>query len=139
MIQVDEILEFTRAYTSSNKVQEESDIYDDLDLAGDDFHDFIEHFAARYEVDLTAYLWYFHADEEGLNLGSWFFKPPYARVKRIPVTPKMLTNFANSRKWTVKYPEHHLPERRYDLLFNQIVSVIMLLVLAILLLYKYWG
>ena len=62
---------------------------------------------------MTDYLWYFHADEEGHSgIGQLFFKPPYEKVERIPVTPQMLADFIETKKWKVKYPEHDRPKSR---------------------------
>ena len=44
---------------------------------------------------MVDYLWYFHSDEEGQNIGGLIVKPPNLKVKRIPVTPKLLLDFAN--------------------------------------------
>ncbi|MFT2009511.1 DUF1493 family protein [Pontibacter sp. 13R65] len=130
MVQTVELEEFIIAYTSCKKVNEDSDIYSDLDLVGDDFHDFIDAYAKKYEVDISSYLWYFHGDEEGNNFGGLLFKPPYARVQRIPVTPILLAKFANTRKWEIPYPEHHLPKYRYDLLLNRLIAAVLLVVIV---------
>ena len=77
---------------------------------------------------MSPYLWYFHADEEGasLSIGSIFSKPPYQRVQRIAVTPQMLTNFANGRKWDIKYPEHKLPKYRIDVWIGQLLFLVII-------------
>ena len=70
---------------------------------------------------MSGYLWYFHAAEEiGFGIGAIFFDPPNYRVKRMPVTPAMLTEFANKGKWDIVYPDHTLPKYRYDLLINTV-------------------
>jgi len=76
-----------------------------------------------YSVDMTAYLWYFHSDEEGNNIGGLFFPPPYKRVKRIAVTPLLLTEFANTGKWDIEYPNHKIPQKRYDTLIDVIIML----------------
>ena len=78
---------------------------------------------------MKSYLWYFHTNEEGQNLGGSLFKAPNERVERIPVTPKMLYEFAKSNKWDINYPEHTLPKRRYDLYFNTTIGVILIIIL----------
>ena len=62
----------------------------DKGIHGDDFHELIDEYAKVFKVDMTGYLWYFHADEEGNSFGGSIIKPPYDRVKRIPVTPALL-------------------------------------------------
>ncbi len=55
---------------------------------------------------MTSYLWYFHSDVEGgwNSFGRSFFDLPYKQVKRIPVTPVMLADFARKGKWDIQYP-----------------------------------
>jgi hypothetical protein len=117
----DELVKFIIDLAGTDQVRADSDIFSDLGMGGDDFHEMIEKYATRYSVDMDGYLWYFHADEEGHGFGALFFPPPYHRIERIPVTPAMLTDFANKGKWDIPYPEHTLPKRRYDLLINQIL------------------
>ena len=116
-----DIIKFLADLSGTDKIETGSDIFQDIGMSGDDFDEMIEKFSKQFSVDMKDYLWYFHCDEEGQNIGGTFFKPPYLRVKRIPVTPLMLTEFANNRKWNIIYPEHKLPKRRYDILINQIL------------------
>ncbi len=117
----DDIIKFLKPVARTGNIFPDTDIYKELGLAGDDFHEMIDKFAALYAVDMTTYRWYFHADEEGLNIGSLFFKPSYSRVKRIPATPAMLAHFANKTKWDLTYPAHHIPSKRYDFLINRLL------------------
>jgi hypothetical protein len=116
-----DIIKFLADLSGTDKIESDSDIFQDIGMNGDDFHEMIEKFSKQFSVDMKDYLWYFHCDEEGQSIGGTFFKPPYLRVKRIPVTPLMLTEFANNRKWNIIYPEHKLPKSRYDILINQIL------------------
>lgn len=77
---------------------------------------------------MDSYLWYFHTRGEGWNIGSIFFKPPNKRVEQITITPSMLTKFAESGVWDVDYPNHSVPKRRYDLIINQVIVIIIVLV-----------
>lgn len=122
-----DIIEFISDLAGTGKVRDDSDIFDDIGMGGDDFHEMIEKYAAKYSVDMNGYLWYFHNDEEGQNIGGLFFTPPYNRVKRIPVTPAMLTNFANKGKWDIQYPEHKLPNKRYDIIINNLIVALFFL------------
>ena len=117
----DEIIEFVKENTGYDNIASDTDIFG-VGITGDDFHELIEDFAKTYSVDMKNYRWYFHANEEGGDLvGEIFFPPPYKRVERIPVTPSLLTEFANSGKWTIKYPKHQIPKKRYDFLINNIL------------------
>jgi hypothetical protein len=102
----------------------DTDIFNE-GISGDDFHELMDRYAKTYSIDMTNYLWYFHADEEGgwNSLGQLFFDPPYIKVSRIPVTPALLANFAQKGKWNIEYPEHDIPKRRYDILLNQILLI----------------
>jgi hypothetical protein len=121
---VTEIIDFVKNCTGSENIACDTDIFAD-GTVGDDFHELIDNYAKTYSVDMTDYLWYFHADEEGgwNSIGGVFFTPLYKKVKRIPVTPALLTDFATKGKWDLNYPQHKVPKRRYDILINQIVFV----------------
>ncbi|RTL59052.1 MAG: DUF1493 family protein [Sphingobacteriales bacterium] len=131
-VSIHDIIDLVKEKTGDDDVNESTDIFEDLGCVGDDFHELIEEYAKKYNVDMTSYLWYFHADEEGgwNSIGGTFFKPPYERIKRIPVTPLMLLKFATKGKWEISYPEHHLPKRRYDIITNQIVLILFLIVVV---------
>ncbi|SHK19247.1 Protein of unknown function [Reichenbachiella agariperforans] len=118
---LDEITNFLEDYTEIEQLSPDSDLFKEHGIVGDDFHEMIENFARNYNIDMSTYLWYFHADEEGQNLGSFFFKPPYARVDRIPVTPKLLADAVETKKWNVKYPEHKLPKYRIDIIISYVI------------------
>ena len=106
-------------------------LLDDLGVDGDDFSEFTDAFARTFKVDMSTYRWYFHHGEEGINLGSLFFSPPYNRVEPIPVTPKLLLESANAGMWILAYPVHELPHQRYDILFNWAVVVISVLLMLV--------
>ncbi|MBL7974181.1 MAG: DUF1493 family protein [Candidatus Kapabacteria bacterium] len=131
------IIDFITQQTESSKVAKDSDIELDLGCTGDDFNDLIEKYAEQFNVDMSLYLWYFHHSEEGLmSVGNIFFKTPDQRVTHIPITPTMLLEFAQSGKWNVRYPEHTIPPKRYDILVNQIIALIIMCVFIVFLLYK---
>ncbi len=91
-------------------------------MFADDLGEFMDAFAQRFGVDLSAFLRYFHTGEEGMNLGGVFFAPPHDRVTRIPITLRMLREAAELGNWPVVYPQHSLPARRYDILINQVIA-----------------
>jgi len=115
------------------KMQVNSDLNDELGIDGDDFSELMELFKKEFGVNMENYRWYFHHGEEGWSIGTLFVKPPYARVQRIAVTPRLLLQAATAREWPITYPEHHLPSRRYDILIDQIALLgLALLGLALL-------
>jgi hypothetical protein len=115
----EQILDLIKTKTGTDIVISETDIFKDLGVVGDDFHEFIADYQKKYNVKMDKYLWYFHTDEEGHSIGGFFFKAPNKRVTRIPVTPKMLTEFAEIKEWNIDYPDHRLPKYRLDIIFNQ--------------------
>lgn len=131
------IISFLTDLVGREKITSQTDIFSDLNIWGDDFHEMIDKYAQKFNVDISSYLWYFHTNEEGQNFGGSFFKAPYERVKRIPVTPKMLLDFANNGQWTIDYPEHTLPKRRYDIIINQVLVLGFFVIVIIYLLNKY--
>lgn len=117
-----EIIDFLEDFTGASPITAKTDIYKDLGTVGDDFFELIEKYALRFKVDISTFLWCFHSEEEGQNFGSLFFKPPDARVERIPITPYLLAKFVETKKWEIDYPPHELPEIRYDMIVNQVFA-----------------
>ncbi|WP_426036211.1 hypothetical protein [Brevundimonas sp. DC300-4] len=101
-----------------------ADLFEVCGIAGDDASDFMDAFGARFGVDDDGYRWYFHHGEEGSNFGGLFFKPPYRRVVRVPITPDMLAEAIESKRWPLRYPPHELPTVRWDIRINQILMII---------------
>ena len=96
----------------------DTDLFGILGICGDDADEFIEQFSARFGVDFTGYLWYFHhRDETFFNPGALFFKRPDQLVPRIPITPDVLLEAIRTKRWSLQYPEHRLPVARWDVIF----------------------
>lgn len=127
----DNLIEFLGELSGEGNILPESDIFREIGMVGDDFHEMIEKYALKYNVNMDGYLWYFHADDEGEpGIGQFLFPPPYEIANRIAVTPVMLTHFANTGKWDIEYPKHDIP-KRYDLLVNTIVGLIFFIAIII--------
>ena len=135
----EEIIQFLKEETYEEVITSETDIFNECGISGDDSHELIEKYQMKYNVDMSNYLWYFHCDEEETTfITGMFFKPPYKRVTRIPITPKMLTDFANSKIWKIDCPDHKLPKYRYDMIFNQVLFLVILIWLISSLIRKYF-
>ena len=115
------IIDFIQEFSGLDSIYSDTDLFKDANITGDDFHDLIDKYSRQFHVDMSSYLWYFHSDEEGINLGSIFFKSPHQLYNRIPVTPKLLADFANTGHWNISYPDHIMPKKRYDLSINLII------------------
>ena len=102
-------------------LEPEEDLFKRAGITGDDAVDFFDSFAARFEVDMSGFLWYFHHEEEGFNLGGRFFGSPDNQVHRIPITLHVLADAITNKKWSVHYPEHEAPIGRPDLVINRIL------------------
>ena len=100
---LEEIIDYIKDYTGSKNVYPDTNLCEHLSLFGDNFDELLERYSKIFNVDMNDYLWYFHRAEEGFGClpGSLFFKPPCDRVKQIPITPPMLTEFANMGKWDI--------------------------------------
>lgn len=132
-IQLSAIIAFIadKAGIETHEINEDTDVFWELGLWCVDCNSFLEEYAEKFKVNMDNYLWYFHADEEGINLGALLLKPPNKIVKRIPITPKMLQEFADKGEWQIDYHPHKLPNYRYDLIFNPscfILSIILFVV-----------
>ncbi|MHC2993222.1 hypothetical protein OB13_17150 [Pontibacter sp. HJ8] len=128
MYTVDEVIIFLKEVTGAKEIEPDSDIFHDIGVVGDDFHEMMQKFAERSSVKMDQYLWYFHADEEGgfWSIGGCFFAPPYKRVTRIPVTPALLAEAATNDRWDVQYPYHKLPKHRVDLYIDQAIGLLVI-------------
>jgi len=121
---LDEITNFLEDYSGVYPESPKTDIWKDMGIVGDDFHEMMENYSKNYNVDLSNYLWYFHTDEEGYSIGGLIVDPPYKMMERIPVTPELLASFIETKKWEIDYPKHKLPKRRADLLIDLSIIVI---------------
>lgn len=109
----------------------DADVFDICHIDGDDAFGFMDAFGERFGVDLENYRWYFHHGEEGSNFGGIFFKPPYRRVQRMPITPDTLIEAIETRLWPLRYPPHELPTVRWDIRINQLMLVVPLAMLGL--------
>ena len=100
-------------------LSERTDLCGELGIVDLDLEELLDEFAERFGVDMSGYLWYFHSDEEGVSPGRWFFPAPQDRVTKIPLRLGILHRAAELGRWPVEYPEHSLPARRWDVVFNQ--------------------
>jgi hypothetical protein len=131
---VDAIIDFLKEELGVDNIHPDTDIIKDLEVSGDEFFEMLADYARAFNVNVNEYLWYFHSEEESVfNVGALFFAPPNRRVQRIPVTPNMLAEFAQQKKWHLNYPEHRIPTRRMDLIINRVVGVTAVFVIFMLL------
>ena len=132
-LDIAEILNFVaiESGTKIEKVHPNTNISDELGIVGDDFHELIEAYSNKYHVNMDEYLWYFHSEDEGVNIWSFIFKPPWAKVKRIPVTPQVLLNFATKGKWQFVYPDHKVPTNRNDITYSNSLWLILIIGLCL--------
>lgn len=127
---LEQVLAFLEQKTGMVDLQPDTDLFAS-GCTGKQFNELVRSFGRRFNVNTENYLWYFHTDEEGMNMGAVFIKPPYERVERIPVTPMMLAAFAESGNWEIAYPQHEIPASRLDHLLN----ILIIFAVAFLLVY----
>lgn len=140
MITIEEIVDFTKKELKEKDIFPDTDIFS-LGVCGDDMDEFLGSYHKKYNVNFDNYLWYFHNEEEisnNFSIGKIFFKPPYYSVERIPITPEILTKFANTKVWEIDYPEHQIPKFRYDVLIDQIIFGGLALIILYFSLKKYF-
>lgn len=112
-------------------LSDDADLFASLSIEGDDASSFLETLFAKFEIDASGYRWYFHHGEEGWNFGGLFFRPPYRRFDRIPITLKTLVEAVETKKWPIIYPAHELPKVRWDLRINLVFVAFILVGLAL--------
>lgn len=140
MITEQEIINFIEKEFWKSNLNSDSDIFEKVKIIGDDCEELLFKYKEKFNVNFDSFLWYFHYYEETSPfIGGLFFKPPYQRVKRIPITPKMLSEFANSKVWNIDYPEHKLPKYRFDIIINAMVGIILVAILTRILHHKYFS
>ena len=111
----------------THRLQDDADVFERLGIDGDDGTEFIEAFAARFDVDVSSYRWYFHNGEEGWSLGGLFFRSPDRRVERLPITPTILMESIRTKRWELTYPAHHMPAARRDIQINRALTLLVLI------------
>lgn len=111
---------------------DEDNLFDKLSIDGDDAFEFIHAFVKTYDVNMNAYRWYFHHGEEGFN-PAWLIgiRPPWARVKSIPVTMGVLQQAIDSGRWPIDYPPHAQPKVRVDVLVSTLFVAALLFVAGV--------
>lgn len=129
---IENIIEYLKDQTGVDSIHPDTDLSKEAGLYGDDWHEIMDDYSTKYSVDMSSYLWYFHTREEGSSsIGQIFFSPPNDRVEQIIITPNILHKSTLTGAWIIEYPEHKIPEKRYDILINQILFVITLIALII--------
>jgi len=126
MIDEKQIIDFIETEFWKSNLDSNSDIFNSLRIDGDDCEELLKKYTEKYNVDMSLFIWYFHYQEEAslsFRIGRLFFKNPYDSVKQISITPKLLTEFALTKKWNIDYPEHKLSKYRYDLLIDWIFII----------------
>lgn len=126
-----DIAEWVKNEVGCDEPVDEATSLQELGVYGDDWDELMTAYAERFRVDMSEYLWYFHTREEGQSIGGLVFRPPNRGVHQIRVRIAMLREFAGSGKWSIDYPQHRLPNRRYDLLINATIVGLFVLVVVL--------
>lgn len=98
-------------------VEAQHDLFGLLRLSGDDVTDFFEDYAARFDVDMSDFLWYFHYNAD---------EPPHLRrvlpvltdgqvAPYRPITLAQLVKAVEAGRWINAYPAHYLRKRRWQM------------------------
>lgn len=118
MVELKDIYHFIEKETGvkANHLKPESDLFDEYGVFGDDLFELVDSYSKIYGVNIESFLWYFHSPEEAFSPFGLLFPPPNKRVSRIPITPELLTEYANTKNWGLVYPVHDLPNKRWDII-----------------------
>lgn len=132
------VAEFLRDFWGDTKpLSDDADLFATLGIDGDDAFEFMDKFAAKFEIEASNYRWYFHHGEEGTGIGGLFFAPPYRRVDHIPISLNTLTEAVETKRWPIDYPAHELPSARWDIRLNQVLALLALGGLALWLWHRF--
>ncbi|WP_299412689.1 DUF1493 family protein [uncultured Sulfitobacter sp.] len=96
-------------------VEPDEDLFGKLYLSGDDVNEFLEAYALRFNVDMSAFLWYFHYNAD---------EPPQGRrvlpvlsdgrvADYMPISLDHLVDAAQAGRLAYAYPEHSLRLNRF--------------------------
>ncbi|MDI9309369.1 MAG: DUF1493 family protein [Limnohabitans sp.] len=109
-----EIIAFIKDEFWETDLNSYSDVFCEVGIDGDDCYDFLMRYSDFFCVDIKSFLWYFHYQAEGnlCSFSNFFSQVPNESVTYIPITVKMLSDFANSKKWNINYPVHELPSKK---------------------------
>jgi hypothetical protein len=119
----------------ASEVLPDKDIEHDLGCTGDDFHELMDAYSDRFNVDMSGYLWYFHTHDETMaTLNLMPGNPPSKQVERIPVTLNLMVDKALLGRWDLKYPPHVLQSR-----YTPAERVMGWLLLGILIFFIVWS
>ena len=122
-----ELLAFLQRWSDDQtNLSDSCDVFEKLGVDGDDAFELIDAFEAAFGVDMSNYRWYFHHGEEGMNLGGLVFRPPYMRVKTIPITMSLLLQAIETRRWSLVNPEHTLPSVRWDIWLARVLIILLI-------------
>lgn len=123
---IEDVINFLKNQSLVDEIDPQTNICDDIGMRGDDFDEMMMAYAGKFSVDMTDYLWYFHSEEEGSWTSISLFPRANEQVKRIPITPTMLTDFANSGKWNVVYPEHKITLTEFNSYFTLLIFIVLI-------------
>lgn len=118
-------------WPGARDLNHDDDVFDVLRIYGDDAFELMETYSTRFGVEMSSYRWYFYREEEGWNAGALFFHPPYARVKRIPITLDVLAEGIRRKHWPLQYPDHQLPKVRWDIRLNLFAMLLLWVLVAL--------
>ena len=135
MVEPADIVDFAQSFSGrSQGCGDHEDLLATLAFDGDDASAFIEGFAEKYSVDMSAFLWFFHYNAD---------EPPNFRRLRpvdregktfedIPLTPRLLADAANLGHWPLEYPVHKMQASRWPmrLMFVFLATLVLLIVLV---------
>jgi hypothetical protein len=123
---IENIIDFLKEQSLEDEINAQTNVCDDIGMSGDDFDEMMTAFAEKFSVDMASYLWYFHSEEEGSWTTLSLFPRANEQVKRIPLTPTILTDFANLGKWDMVYPEHKVTLTEYNDYFTLSIFIILI-------------
>ena len=88
-----------------DKLTDDTRIFEDLHLDGDDVVELVEQVATTFGVDMASYRWYHHHGPEGCNPLWLIVRPWWMRKTHIPIRVADLIEAARTGVWPLAYPE----------------------------------
>ena len=135
MVEPEDIVELAREFSFDHLVcGNDQDLLRATGMDGEDANAFFDAFARKYSVNMNDFLWFFHytADEPPY----WRRVKPVGRDGRafpmLPITPRLLADAANERRWPLEYPTHRLSVSRWPMIVMFVLLASLVLAVTVL-------
>lgn len=135
MVEPADIVDLAREYSFAHLTcGDDQDLLRAAGMEGEAANAFFDAFALKYAVNMNDFLWFFHyaADEPPY----WRRVKPVGRDGRafpmLPITPRLLADAANEKRWPLEYPSHRLRVSRWPMIVMFVLLASLVLAVTVI-------